>query len=171
MPDTKLYDVLGIQKGATEAEIKRAYRQLARQYHPDKNPNEQDGEMFKKISFAHTVLTDPHKKAVYDMYGLPGLRDGLSSGLFGEPPETSAEQIYNVEEVLCSLLVEVARSLRLQFPEGGLQEFARGAMRLTNAFARRDFLTTLSETIRLSVQLYKALPSSASVHSGENLRR
>lgn len=170
MPDTKLYDVLGIPKGASEAEIKKAYRQLARQYHPDKNPNEQDGEMFKKISFAHNVLTDTQKRSVYDMYGLPGLRDGLSSGLFGEPTMTSEEQIYDVETVLCSLLVEVARSLRLEFPEGGLQEFARGALRLTNAFVRRDFLTTLSETVKLSVQFYKALPASPA-SSGQNIRR
>ncbi|OQV21476.1 putative DnaJ-like protein subfamily A member 2 [Hypsibius exemplaris] len=160
MPDTKLYEILEISKDATEVEIKRAYRRLAREYHPDKNPGQSNDDMFKKISFAYTVLTDVNKRAIYDRHGLPGLRDGLSAGLFGEPPETPEQQIYDVEEVLTGLLVEVARSLRLEFPAGGIQEFTRGSLRVIDAVYRRDFLTIISETVKLSVQVYKALPSN-----------
>ena len=58
------YDVLGVSKGADSKEIKKAYRKLAIQYHPDKNPNnaEAAGEVFKKITFAYGILSDKKKR-------------------------------------------------------------------------------------------------------------
>ncbi|KAH9578945.1 DnaJ domain [Trypanosoma melophagium] len=62
--NTALYDVLGLPKTATDAEIRRAYYKLAVLYHPDKNP---DGvELFKEISFAHSILSDPAQRQLYD---------------------------------------------------------------------------------------------------------
>tara|TARA_R110001592_G_scaffold243783_1_gene504925 strand:- start:176652 stop:177782 length:1131 start_codon:yes stop_codon:yes gene_type:complete len=77
------YEVLGISKGASESEIKKAYRKLAIQYHPDKNPNDASAEAkFKEAAEAYEVLSDPQKKARYDQYGHAGM-GGAAGGGFG----------------------------------------------------------------------------------------
>jgi curved DNA-binding protein len=64
------YKVLGIDKNATQAEIKNAYRKLARKYHPDLNPNDKDAKgKFQQINEANEVLSDPEKRKKYDQYG------------------------------------------------------------------------------------------------------
>lgn len=64
---TNLYDVLGISKKASAEEIKKAYRNLAKKYHPDLNPNNKKAEeMFKEVLEAYTILSDSEKKKAYD---------------------------------------------------------------------------------------------------------
>jgi len=76
-----LYAVLGVAKTASADEIKKAYRKLARKYHPDLNPgNKQAEERFKDISFAHDALTDPEKRTLYDEFGHAGLQPGFDPG-------------------------------------------------------------------------------------------
>ena len=82
------YEVLGLGKGASDAEIKKAYRTLAKKYHPDMNPGDKDAELkFKEINEAYGVLSDPEKKAKYDSYGHaafdPSAGGGTGFGGFG----------------------------------------------------------------------------------------
>ena len=72
--NTQLYSVLGVEKTATEAEIRRAYKKLAVIYHPDKNP--QGADTFKEINFAHTILSDPDQRRMYDSKTLRTHIDG-----------------------------------------------------------------------------------------------
>jgi molecular chaperone DnaJ len=71
------YNALGVQRTASDDEIKKAYRRLAMQYHPDKNGGSKEAEeKFKTITEAYDVLRDPQKRAAYDRYGEAGLRGG-----------------------------------------------------------------------------------------------
>jgi curved DNA-binding protein len=73
-----LYETLGVARAATEEEIRKAYRKLARKFHPDVNPNnKQAEERFKQISFAYDVLSDPKKRKLYDEFGHSGLSEGF----------------------------------------------------------------------------------------------
>jgi len=75
------YDILGISKSATAAEIKKAYRKKAIEYHPDKNPGDSKAEeLFKKSAEAYEVLSDPNKKAKYDQYGHQAFEGGYGGG-------------------------------------------------------------------------------------------
>ncbi len=80
MANTDLYGILGVSKGAPSAEIKKAYRALANQFHPDKNPGDAAAEeRFKQISGAYAVLGDDDKRALYDEFGPDGLREGFDA--------------------------------------------------------------------------------------------
>ncbi|MBN1947837.1 MAG: J domain-containing protein [Bradymonadales bacterium] len=79
MEDKDLYQILGVGRSASPEEIKKAYRKLARKYHPDVNPGDAQSEQrFKEISAAFDVLGDPEKRKKYDEFGVAGLREGFS---------------------------------------------------------------------------------------------
>jgi len=74
------YEVLGVPKDATKEDIKRAYRKLAIQYHPDKNPgNKEAEEKFKEATEAYEVLGDDQKRQAYDQFGFAGV-EGMGAG-------------------------------------------------------------------------------------------
>lgn len=82
------YEILGVSRNASQEEIKRAFRQLAKKYHPDANPGDKDAEAkFKEINEAYEVLSDPEKRANYDAYGNPnGPVAGPAGGPASEEP-------------------------------------------------------------------------------------
>ncbi len=80
MAERDLYAELGLKKGATKDEIKKAYRKLARELHPDRNPNNDKAEeRFKRVSYANDVLSDDKKRALFDEFGEVGLREGFDA--------------------------------------------------------------------------------------------
>ena len=76
------YEVLGIEKGASDREIKRAYKKMARKYHPDLNRDDPKTaeEKFKEVNEAYEVLKDPKKKQAYDQFGHAAFEGGMGGG-------------------------------------------------------------------------------------------
>lgn len=110
MADKDFYQVLGVPETATPPEIKKAYRRLAKQYHPDANPNNtQAAERFKEISEAHSVLADPDKRKQYDQMRKLGAydafrRQGSGAGGAGRGPGRSpggpgAEEAFDYSDI------------------------------------------------------------------------
>jgi molecular chaperone DnaJ len=84
MENKNYYKIIGVSKNASEEEIKKSYRRIAMQYHPDRNPgNKEAEEKFKTASEAYEVLRDPEKREIYDRYGLEGLKGTGFTGFRG----------------------------------------------------------------------------------------
>ena len=84
MSDRDYYEVLGVEKNASAADIKKAYRRLAMKYHPDRNQGDKEAEeKFKEIGEAYEVLGDEQKRAAYDRFGKAGVNPGAGGGAGG----------------------------------------------------------------------------------------
>src|SRR6187455_1402343 len=82
------YKILGIEKNASDGDIKKAYRKLARQYHPDLNPNDKEAhKKFQQINEANEVLSDPEKRKKYDQYG----KDWQHAGQFEQARQSQQQ--------------------------------------------------------------------------------
>src|SRR5471032_2383933 len=89
------YVTLGVERTASDEDVKQAYRRLAMQYHPDKNAGSKESEeKFKEISEAYDVLRDPQKRAAFDRYGEAGLKGGGGGGGFHHVDMSEALNIF-----------------------------------------------------------------------------
>jgi len=95
MAKRDFYEVLGVPKGADDAALKSAFRKLAMQYHPDKNPGDTEAERkFKEINEAYQVLSDPQKRGAYDRFGHAAFEGGGGPGGFGQDFSGSMSDIF-----------------------------------------------------------------------------
>ncbi|MEF8874810.1 MAG: molecular chaperone DnaJ [Candidatus Thermoplasmatota archaeon] len=98
MNDEDYYDILGVDKDASEEDIKKAYRKKAKKYHPDKNPDntEEAREKFKKVSEAYEVLADEEKRKRYDRYGKQGVKQEFGNGGFDMSDFSHREDVQDI---------------------------------------------------------------------------
>ena len=137
------YEVLGVSKQATQDEIKKAYRKLALEYHPDRNPDSSDAEAkFKEINEAHAVLSDPQKRQSFDRFGIrergagsappPDMADFLRRSGFGNftqgpSPRRGASIKLGVSVTLSEAILGTKRVLDLSFVDACPECDAAGA--------------------------------------------
>ena len=97
------YEVLGLNKGASESEIKSAFRKMAMKYHPDRNPGDKEAEeKFKEVNEAYGILSDPEKKSKYDQFGFAGVDPNAGFGGGGFSGGGGFEDIFGDLFGVCS---------------------------------------------------------------------
>lgn len=157
------YEVLGVDKGADDATIKRAFKRLAMKYHPDRNKEADAGEKFREINEAYQVLSDPQKRAAYDQYGFASA-DGSQAG--GGNPFGSAGADFT----------DIFGDAFSQFFGGGGRGFgsrSRGPREIRGRDVRVKITLTLEEAVKgckkkLNVKTYVKCPECGGSGLGKN---
>lgn len=88
--ETRFYDLFGVDPDVSDADLRKAYHELALQFHPDKNPSPEAAEKFKEITMAYDVLTDPDRRRIYDLLGEKGLKENATASSPEAPPDLAS---------------------------------------------------------------------------------
>lgn len=147
-----LYDTLGISKGATSDEIKKAYRRLARKYHPDINKDPDAEDKFKEINAAYEILSDDKKRAQYDQYG-----DSMFGGQNFHDFASNSANMGDLNEIL--------RNIFSNFGGGGFGGFSRGGF---SGFSGGEFDSGFGFSQDLDVKARINIPFDVAILGGEH---
>ncbi len=134
-----LYETLGVSENASADEIKKAYRKLARKYHPDINKTDEAQEKFKEINAAYEVLSDPEKKAQYDQFG-----DQMFGGQSFQDFAQSQGAGVDLDEILRAMFGGGGAGFSGRFSQGG---FSRGGSGFGGGYGMPDLDLQISITV------------------------
>lgn len=142
------YKTLGVEKGASQEEIKKSYRKLAMEYHPDRNPDNKEAEQkFRDVTEAYEVLKDDQKRAAYDRYGHAAFQQGMGGGRQGNG---GFEYSGNFSDIFSDLFGDFMGGRQ----QGNATARARGSdLRYNLEISLEDAFNGKQETIRFSTQV------------------
>ena len=147
------YEVLGVERSATDQDLKRAYRKLAKKYHPDANPGDKEAEeKFKEASEAYAVLSDQEKRAKYDQFGHAAF-DGAAGGAGGFNGGFDFSDIFGEAALAIYLVAEAAADAAVLSPDMTYRAELRSALKRLLSVVKRMWIYGYMIHVRSVVEM------------------